>query len=78
MSGQNVDCFKIILWGFPAHESSPGLSPTQWEKEAPKHREPRRGVEEWNGQVTQLGIHIYITSLCLLEVTAAKGGCKVT
>lgn len=76
ISGQNVDCFKIILWGFPTHASSPGLSPTQREKEAPKHGEPHRGVEEWNGQVTplctQLGKHVYITPLCLLEVMVAS------
>lgn len=45
-SGQNLDCFKIILWDFPIHESIPGLSHTRCGRRRPSHT----GTEEWNGQ----------------------------
>ena len=45
-SGQNLDCVKIILWGFPIHESIPGLSHTLCGRRKPPHT----GTEEWNGQ----------------------------
>lgn len=73
-SGQNLDCFKIILRDFPVHEGIPGLKHAVGGG-GPGYPQPHAGVEEWKGLGpsfrTQLAKHLYITPLCLLEVTAA-------
>lgn len=48
MSGQNLDCFKIILRGFPVHESIPGLKHAVGGG-GPGYTQPHAGVEEWKG-----------------------------